>query len=72
LGFPSSPQNSGMNYYFLRPLKVAKAGFVSEQSAKLGMAGATRVLASVIRTIIGRMDKAQLLAVCSYIRELME
>ncbi len=64
--------NSGMDYYFLRPLKLAKAGFFVEQSAKVGMAATTRVLASVICSIIGRMDKPQLLAVCSYIRGLME
>ena len=63
--------NSGMDYYFLRALKRAKAGFVIEQSAHMGMAGATRILSSVIHNIISLMDKAQLLVVCSYIRELM-
>jgi hypothetical protein len=64
--------DSGMEYYFLRPLKLAKAGFFTEQSANLGMAATTRVLASVIRNLIGRMDSPQLLFVCSYIRQLME
>jgi len=64
--------NSGMDYYFLRPLRLAKAGFFVEQSAKVGMAATTRVLASVICSIIGRMDKPQLLTVSSYIRGLME
>jgi hypothetical protein len=64
--------DSGMEYYFLRPLKVAKAGFFTEQSANLGMAATTRVLATVIRNIIGGMDSPQLLSVCSYIRQLMK
>ena len=64
--------DSGMEYYFLRPLKLAKAGFFTEQSANLGMAAATRVLASVVRNIIGRMDNPQLLFVCGYVRHLME
>ncbi len=64
--------DSGMEYYFLRPLKLAKAGFFTEQSANLGMGAATRVLASVIRNIIGRMDGPQLLTVCSHIRQLMK
>ena len=64
--------DSGMDYYFLRPLKIAKAGFLTEQSANLGMAATTRVLGSVIRNIIGRMDDPQLLSVCSYIRQLMK
>ena len=57
--------DSGMDYYFLRPLNLAKTGFFVEQSANLGMAATIRVLASVIRNIIGSMDKPQLLTVCS-------
>ena len=64
--------DSGMEYYFLRPLKLAKAGFFIEQSANLGMSATTAVLATVIRNMIGRMDGPQLLTVCSYIRQLME
>jgi hypothetical protein len=64
--------DSGMEYYFLRPLKLAKAGFFTEQSANLGMAVATRALASVTRNIVGRMDNPQLLFVCGYVRQLME
>ena len=64
--------DSGMEYYFLTPLKLAKAGFFVEQSANLGMSATTGVLASVIRNIIGNMGNAQLLTVCSYIRQLME
>ena len=62
---------SGMDYFFLRPLKLAKVGFFVEQSANLGMAGTTQLLASVIRNFIGGMDNPQLLTVCSYIRQLM-
>ena len=64
--------DSGMDYYFLRPLKLAKAGFFVEQSAKLGMTATTAVLGSVIRNIIGNMDNTQLLTICRYIRQLME
>jgi hypothetical protein len=64
--------DAGMEYYFLRPLKVAKAGFFVEQSANLGIAATTGVLASVIRNIIGGMNNAQLLSLCSYIRQLMK
>jgi hypothetical protein len=62
---------SGLNYYFLRPLKLAKVGFVVEQSAHLGLGSVKRVLAPVIRNIIGHMDQIQLLTVCIHIRQLM-
>jgi hypothetical protein len=63
--------DTGMDYYFLKPLQLAQVGFVVQQSANLGVAGATRIIASVIRNIIGRMDKDQLLAICGYMRQLM-
>jgi len=64
--------DAGMDYYFLRPLRLAEAGFLTEQSASLGMAATTRVLGSVIRGIIGRMDHPQLLVVCGHMRQLMK
>ena len=64
--------DSGLEYYFLRPLKLANVGFVVEQSAQLGTGGVKRVLAPVVRNVIGRMDAQQLLTVCYHIRQLME
>jgi hypothetical protein len=63
--------NSGMDCYFMEPLKLAKAGFIIEQSANLGLAGAQQVMGSVIRNIIGRMGGPQLLSVCGSIRQFM-
>jgi len=63
--------NSGMDYFFLQPLKESKAGFILQQSANLGLAGAQQVMGSVIRKIIQRMDGAQLVSVCGSIRRLM-
>jgi hypothetical protein len=63
--------NSGLDYYFMNPLKLAKAGFVVEQSANIGMAGAQQVMGSVIRNVIRRMESDQLLSVCGSIRQFM-
>ncbi len=63
---------SGMDAYFMKPLKRAKAGFITEQSAHLGMAGAMQVLSSVIRRIIGGMGSPQLLSVSGSVRQFME
>jgi hypothetical protein len=61
---------AGMNYYYLRALKGAKVGFVVEQSARLAMSGAVKLISSVSRKFIVRMDDAQLLAVAQHIRHL--
>ena len=62
---------SGMDQYFLRSLKATKANFVVQQSAALGLAGVQKVMGTVIRNIIGRMDDRQLLVVCGSIRQFM-
>lgn len=62
--------DAGMDYCFIRPLKLAKPGFLIEQSASLGMAGALQVIGSVVRNIIGRMDGPQLLSISASIRQL--
>ena len=62
---------SGMDGYFMKPLKLARPGFLVEQSASLGLAGVQQVIGSVVRQIIGRMDGPQLVSVCGSIRQFM-
>jgi hypothetical protein len=64
--------DAGTDYYFLRPLKLAQAGFVAEQTARLGLDSVRRAMSPVIRSIIGRLDKRQLIVVCGHIRQLTE
>ena len=61
---------AGMDYYFLKPLKQAEVGFVAEQSARIGISGAAKLVSSVSRKFIIRMDHAQLLVVATHIRSL--
>jgi hypothetical protein len=63
--------NGGLDYFFIRPLKVARAGFIVEQSASLGMTGVQQLMGSVIRNVIGRMTGAQLLSVGQSLRQFM-
>ncbi|MCL4748379.1 MAG: hypothetical protein KJZ83_23645 [Burkholderiaceae bacterium] len=63
--------DSGMDQYFLQSLKAAKANFVVQQSAALGLSGVQKLMGAVIRNVIGRMDDRQLLSVCGSIRRFM-
>jgi len=63
--------NSGLDQYFLQPLKATRVSFVVQQSATLGMSGVHKVMGTVIRNVLGRMDDRQLLSVCGSIRKLM-
>jgi len=62
--------DAGMDYYFLRALKQAEVVFVAEQSARLGLSGAVRLLSSVSRKFIVRMGPQQLVVVAGHIRTL--
>ena len=64
--------DSGLNYYFLRPLDLARVNFVVKQSAHLGIGSVMRIMGPVVHNIIGKLDKQQLLIVCGHIRALME
>lgn len=61
----------GLDTCFLQPLKLSRAGFLVEQSAGLGIAGATSVLSAVIHRVIGGMGGRELVSVCGSIRKLM-
>jgi hypothetical protein len=61
----------GMDQYFLQSLKATKANFVVQQSAAMGLAGVQKVMGTVIRNILGRMDDRQLIVVCGSIRQFM-
>ena len=60
-----------MDQFFLQSLKATKANFVVQQSASLGLSGVQKVMGTVTRNIIGRMDDRQLLSVCGSIRQFM-
>lgn len=62
---------SGMDQFFLQSLKATKASFVLQQSAALGLSGVQKVMGTVIRNILGRMDDRQLRSVCGSIRGFM-
>lgn len=61
---------SGMDYYYLRALKLSNAGYMAQQSARMGIAGAVKMISSVSRRFIMRMDRKELLAVTGHIRSL--
>ncbi len=63
--------DAGLDYYFLRPLKQAKVGFVSQQTAKLGMAGALRIVSPVVHSILGGANAAQVRVIARHISQLM-
>ena len=63
--------DAGMDQFFLQSLKATKANFVVQQSASLGLSGVQKVMGTVIRNIIGRMDDRQLLSVCGSMRQFM-
>lgn len=62
---------TGLAYYFMKPVQAAKVSFIATQTTKMGIAGILRVMGPVARRVIGGMDHKQLLVVSGHIRELM-
>jgi hypothetical protein len=62
---------AGIAYYFVKPVQVAKVGFMSERSIKLGVAGILRIMGPIVRRVIGGMNAHQLRSVSRHIRHLM-
>jgi hypothetical protein len=62
---------SGLDYYFVKPVREAKVGFMAEQSTKLGIASILKVMGPVTRRIISGMDSTQLRVVTTHLRHLM-
>lgn len=62
---------AGLDYYFLRPLKQAKIGFVAQQTARLGMAGTLRIMSPVVHTILAGANVTQVRVIARHISHLM-
>lgn len=62
---------TGLTYYFVKPVLAAKVGFMAEQTTKLGIAGILRLMGPVTRRVIGGMDANQLRSVGKHVRHLM-
>jgi hypothetical protein len=63
---------TGLAYYFVKPVQAAKVGYMAEQSTKLGIAGILRLMGPVTRRVIGGMNAHQLRSVSDHIRHLMQ
>jgi hypothetical protein len=60
----------GLDYYYLKALKKAEVGFVVEQSARLSLSGASKLISSVSRKFLVRLNDDQLVVVARHIREM--
>jgi len=63
---------TGLDYYFVKPVQAAKGGVLAEQTTKLGIGGILRLMAPVARRVIGGMNSVQLRSVTAHIRHLMQ
>lgn len=62
---------AGMHFYFLKPVKEAKLGFIARQTAGLGVSGALRVMSPIVRSVLGGANGRQLQVISKHIRQLM-
>lgn len=68
----ASLTEAGLDYYYLKPLALAKVSFMARQTANLGLAGALRIMSPMIRSILGSLEGGQLRIISRHIRQLMD
>ena len=61
----------GLDFYFLEPLRRARAGAMSTSTAKLGIAAAGRGIPPIIRRVISSLDEDQILAIADFIDQIL-
>ena len=61
----------GLDFYYLEPLRRARAGTMTTSAAKLGLAAAGRGIPPIIRRVIGSLDEDQILGIADFIDEIL-
>jgi hypothetical protein len=61
----------GLGYYFLKPVREGKFGFIARKTAGVGLAGAMRMMSPIVRSVIGGASAPQLRVIARHIRHLM-
>ena len=61
---------TGLDSYFLLPLKRARVGSVTYGSAKLGVAAAGKSLPVLVRRVLGSLSNEQLLEIVEFLNEI--
>ena len=61
----------GMDFYYLEPLRRARAGTVVTSAARLGIAAAGRGIPPIVRRVVSSLDDEQLLAIADFVDEIL-
>ena len=61
----------GLDYYFLRPLRQGKVGFVARRTASLALASTLGIMSPIIRTILAGRTTTELKVIARHMRQLM-
>lgn len=62
---------SGLDYYFLEPLRRARVGAMGMTTARLGIATAGRAISPLVRRVMSSLDEEQILSIADFVDELL-
>ena len=63
--------DTGLDYYFLEPLRRVRIGTVGMSTARLGIAAAGRSIPPIVRRVLTSMDEEQILEIADFLDELL-
>lgn len=61
----------GMDFYYLEPLRRARAGTITTSAARLGIAAAGRGIPTIVRRVVSSLDEEQLLSIAGFVDEIL-
>lgn len=63
--------DTGLGYYFLRPVEVAGMGRISQATAKVGIASAGKGIPMIVRRVLSSASDEELLALADFVETLL-
>lgn len=71
LGVIAELTNTGLDFYFLNPLRRMGAGGMTLKAAEMGVHSTQKGINLVIRKVVQRLEGCQLVAITGFLEEIM-
>ena len=63
--------DTGLDYYFVEPLRRARVGTMGMSTARLGIAAAGRGIPPIVRRVLTSLSEQQLLSIADFLDEIL-
>lgn len=61
----------GLDFYYMEPLRRARAGAMTASAARVGLAAAGRGIPAIIRRVVSSLDEDQIREIADFVDEIL-